>query len=263
MVYSTLSVKKSNRIATVSLNRPERFNALNADVIRELAQLADDLDADDEVRAIILTGKGKNFSAGGDLEDFLKSDCTDKRAVMAGARAYDFLILRLMRLKKPMVAAINGQAIGGGCCLSLCCDIRIAAEDATLWLPFIRLGLAGADMGSSWLLPRIVGLGKANELLLIGDSISSREALEIGLVNKVVPPDHLLKEAESFAIKLAAGPPLGLAVTKAALFRSYSTDLESQLEYEAAAQGFCLGTEDFQEGLKCLLEKRAPSFKGK
>ncbi|MDD5724211.1 MAG: enoyl-CoA hydratase/isomerase family protein [Syntrophales bacterium] len=263
MGYSSLMVEKSNRVATVGINRPEKLNALSDKLVDELMRLADDLDGDDEVRAIILTGKGKNFSAGGDLEDFLKFDYGDKRAVIDSVRAYDLLILRLMRLTKPMVAAINGQAIGGGCCLSLCCDIRIAAEDATLWLPFIRLGLAGADMGSSWLLPRIVGLGKASELLLTGDSISSRKALEIGLVNRVVSSDHLLKEAESFAMKMAAGPPLGLAMTKSALFRSYSTDLESQLEYEAAAQSFCLGTEDFQEGLKCLLERRAPSFKGK
>ncbi|MDD5722839.1 MAG: enoyl-CoA hydratase [Syntrophales bacterium] len=263
MEFSSLIVEKSNRIATVSLNRPDKLNALNDKLADELMRVADDLDGDDEVRAIILTGKGKSFSAGGDLEDFLKFDYTDKRAVLDSVRAYDLLILRLTRLKKPMVAAINGQAIGGGCCLSLCCDIRIAAEDALLWLPFIRLGLAAADMGASWLLPRIVGLGKANELLLTATSIRSREALEIGLVNRVVPSDQLMTEAESFAKKLAAGPPLGLAMTKAALFRSYSTDLESQLEYEAAVQSFCLGTEDFHEGLKCLLEKRAPNFKGK
>ena len=263
MAYSALSVEKSNRIATVSLNRPEKLNSLNRAIVDELTRVVDDLDKDDEIRSVIITGKGKNFSAGGDLEDLMKFDYTDKRAIVESVRAYDLLILRLTRLKKPMIAAINGQAIGGGCCLSLCCDIRIAAEDATLWFPFIRLGIAGTDMGSSWLLPRIVGLGKASELLLVGDSISSREALEIGLVNKVVPPDQLLKEANSLAMKMAAGPPLGLEMTKAALFRTYSTDLESQLEYEVAVQSFCLGTEDLQEGLKCLLEKRAPIFKGK
>lgn len=263
MIYSTLSVEKSNRVAMVCLNRPEKLNAVNLTMVDELIRVADDLDADNEVRVIILTGKGKNFSAGGDFEDMLEFDYTDKQAVINSVRAYDLLTLRLMRLRKPLLAAINGQAIGGGCCLSLCCDIRIAAEDATLWLPFIRLGLAGADMGSSWLLPRIVGLGKANELLLTGSGISSREALEIRLVNKVVPSDMLLTETNSLAMKMAAGPPLGMAMTKAALLRTYSTDLESQLEYEAAVQSFCFGTEDFQEGLKGLLEKRATNFKGK
>jgi len=214
------------------------------------------------VRVAILTGSGRAFCAGGDVGEFLDIAAMDAAGIEGWVRFFDILVLRIRNLEKPTIAAVNGPAVGGGCCLAMLCDMRIAAEEAKLGLVFTRRGLAGADMGATWFLPRLVGMGKAFELLLTGDLIDAREAERIGLVNRVVPAPELMPTARELAAKLAAGPPIGMKLTKRALNRSLSTDLTSHLDYEAAVQTFCFQTKDLQEGVKAFLEKRSPRFKG-
>jgi len=264
MSYTTLILEKINKVAKVILNRPERLNAINAQMGEELLRLCDELEGDDEVRAIILTGAGRAFSAGGDVQDILLTATSlDAKRREELIRLFDQVTLRIMRLEKPLIAAVNGVAVGGGCCLAMCCDIRLAADIARFGVVFIHRGLSGADMGATWLLPRIVGLGKAAELLLTGDIIDAQEAQRIGLVNKVVPLEKLEEEASTLASRLATAAPLGIKMTKRALLRTFTSDLASQLEFEASVQTFCFGTKDIEEGIRSFLEKREPMFEGK
>jgi len=263
MGYESLSLERREGVGILTLNRPQKLNALNRVMARELIQVCDDLESDPAVRAVVVTGAGRAFSAGGDIQDFMVAMAPvspgEKEAYI---RLADLATLKLKSLEKPVVAAVNGVAVGGGCCIAMACDIRIASQKAQFGLVFVNRGLSGADMGATWLLPCLVGAGKAYELLLTGDIIDAREAERIGLVNYVVAPEDVLERAWEMARKLVSGPPLGLKMTKRALNHSIMGGLASHLDYEAALQAFCFQTQDHQEGVRSFLEKREAVFKG-
>ena len=264
MAYETLAVERREGIALVTLNRPEKLNALNRRMAKELIELCQELEADDAVRAVIFAGAGRAFSSGGDIQDFmvkLASATTQEKE--AAVRLADMAALYLKKMEKPTIAAVHGVATGGGCCIAMACDIRIATEDARFALVFVHRGLSGADMGATYFLPRIVGSGWAAELLFTGDFIDARQAERIGLVNHVVAPQDLMEAAWSLARRLASGPPIGIKMTKRALNRSIMSGLADQLDYEAAIQTICFDTEDHHEGVRSFLEKREAQFKGK
>ena len=264
MAYTTLLVEKRDRIATVALNRPEKLNAMTPVMAKELMQLFDELEAETDVRAIVLTGSGKGFCAGGDMQEVLLAG----RELDAGAldrvqRDFCLLAQRMMRVEKPMVAAVNGVAAGAGFCFVLFCDLRVASEKAKFGITFVHRGLPATDMGSTWLLPRLVGLSKATEMLLLGEMLTAQELGRLGLIHRVVSPERVCDEARSLALRLAALPPLAIKMTKRALLRSYQTDFVSQTGYETALQTLAYSTEDLGEGIQSFLEKRDACFKGK
>lgn len=258
-----LLVQRDGPVATIVLNRPQRLNALDRAGARRLRELIGVLGDDDEIRAVVLTGSGRAFSAGGDVKDYLlrllDASPVEREEMF---RTYCGIVLDLARLEKPIIAAVNGPAIGGGACLALACDVRFAGPHATFGFVFPQRGLSGADMGATFLLPRIVGLGQAFELLYSGDVIDARAAERIGLVNAVVEGD-VLSHAQGFAHRLAAGPPIGHRLTKRALNRWPQLDLAAELEQEAAYQSLCFATEDFREGVRSFQEKRPGRFVGR
>ncbi|MEE9202310.1 MAG: enoyl-CoA hydratase [Dehalococcoidia bacterium] len=264
MDYETLTVERRDGIALVTMNRPEKLNALDRRMAREFIRLREDLEADDEVRAVILTGAGRAFSSGGDIQDIMvrlaQASTKEKEETIHLA---DMAFFHLKMLEKPTIAAVNGVAAGGGCCLAMACDMRIAAEDARFALVFVHRGLSGADAGATYFLPRMVGSGWAAELLYTGDFIDARQAEKIGLVNHVVAPQDLMEASWSLARRLADGPLIGLRMTKRALNRSIMSGLADQIEFEAAVQTYCFQTEDHQEGVRSFIEKREPQFKGR
>lgn len=264
MAYETLLVEKEENIVLVTLNRPDKLNALNRTMGYELRRLFQELGGDPETRAVIFTGAGRAFCAGGDIQDIMvdlaPAGIGEKEEAL---RLFDLVAWELVNLEKPTIAAINGVAVGGGCCLALACDIRIASTQARMGLVFVRRGLSAADMGATWLLPRIVGAGWAAQLLFTGDIIEAELARSIGLVNELLSPEELLPRAKELARKLAAGPPLALKMTKRALNRSLHRGMAEHLDFEAAVQTYCFYTEDHQEGVRSFVEKREPQFKGK
>jgi 2-(1,2-epoxy-1,2-dihydrophenyl)acetyl-CoA isomerase len=263
--YETLLVETANNICTITLNRPDTLNSLNETVTAELAKVIRQLQRDDAVRCVILTGAGRAFSSGQDL-GVLKEKYADPTFV---PHLYDDLKRRynpigfgLRDLDKPMIAAVNGVAAGAGLSLALACDLRIASDKASFIQIFINVGLA-PDSGSTYYLPRLVGVGKAMELCFTGDRVSAEEALRLGMVNKVVPADELMKATTEFATKLAKLPTKAIGLTKRLLYRSLQSDLDAQLEAEAYAQETAGQTADHREGVTAFFEKRPPNFQGK
>jgi len=246
-------------IATITLDRPGARNALDAALKRELLAAMREAGADPAVRVIVLTGAGPAFSAGQDLRETTGAGAPPLSAVLR--ETYNPLILAMRGLDKPIVAAINGVAAGAGLALALACDLRIAADTATFVLAFSRVGLV-PDSGTTWFLPRLVGLARAAELALVGDPLSAVDAERWGLVNRVVGADSLAGEAQALAARLAAGAPRAIALTKQALNRSLEAGLEAQLEHEAVLQGIAGQTADHREGVAAFLDKRPPRFTG-
>jgi len=262
MDYETIKVEYSNDIATITLNQPETLNPMGLTMMRELIQACDEVEQSGRARVVIFTGAGRAFSAGAKLEDVLETMKLKPAEQEPIVRLWDLMILRVRNVEVPTIAAVNGLALGGGCALAIACDIRVASEDARIGAIFVRRGLGAADVGVSWILPRLVGAGWASELMLTGDVIDAAKAERIGLFNHVVPAEQLMQEVQEMAAKLAAGPPLGLKFTRRALDRSIWTGLRDQLEYEDAAQTLLFASEDFEEGLKAFFEKRTPDFRG-
>ncbi|MCP3957216.1 MAG: enoyl-CoA hydratase family protein [bacterium] len=250
-------------VATVTLNRPDRLNALTFEVYDELRQTFEALDTEPGVRAIVLTGSGERaFCTGGDVNDIIgELHDRDYQGLLDFTRRTGALILSMLRCRRPIVAALNGQVAGAGAVITAACDIRIAAEDARIAYLFTKVGLSGADMGASWLLPRIVGLGRAAELLMTGDFIDAAEAHRIGLYNRVVPKTEVRQEAREWAERLARGPSFGLEVTKKMLLREASMDLESALAAEVEIQAACMGDPNFRESFDAFVAKRKPEFR--
>jgi 2-(1,2-epoxy-1,2-dihydrophenyl)acetyl-CoA isomerase len=252
--------KTEGAVATITLNRPTVMNSLNWDLLYEAAAVLEQADKDESVRAVVLTGAGKAFCAGGDLST-LKSlrDAVDR---------YNFISMggllaeKLRSLNKPIIAMVNGVAAGAGFNLALASDIIIASSKARFAQSFALVGLV-PDAGGHYLLPRIVGLAKAKELMFTGDMINAEEALRLGLINQVANEDELTEKTYALAAKLAAGPPLALKLIKKALHQSLDGDWSGVLEAEAAHQAICLCTEDHQEGVKAFFEKRPPKFTGR
>jgi 2-(1,2-epoxy-1,2-dihydrophenyl)acetyl-CoA isomerase len=254
-----LRVERDGAVATIFLDRPDALNALTVPLKEALLAAFEDVAADDEVRAVILTGAGRAFCAGQDLRERLEPDALPL-ADEIRAR-YNPLIRAMRALPKPIVGAINGVAAGAGASLAFACDIRIAAEGASFLLAFGRVGLI-PDSGATWLLPRLVGAAKAVELALTTEPMSAADAERFGLVAKVVPAAELLPVSGAVAARLAAGAPVALALTKDALERSWSATLDQQLETEADLQGRAGATADHQEGIAAFLERRPPAFRG-
>ncbi|HUT68451.1 MAG TPA: enoyl-CoA hydratase-related protein [Dehalococcoidales bacterium] len=260
MTYKTLLYEKADGIARVTLNRPESLNALNSTVYNELYDVFEAIENDADVRVVILTGSGeKAFAAGSDVVEMKNMNTLDIQKFVGTIRkASD----RIYNLTKPTIAAINGYALGGGCELSMCCDLRICSEKARFGQPEINLGLIPGACGTQRL-PRLIGAAKAKELIFLGDMIDAATALNLGLVNKVVPPEKLIEEAMEWAKKLASKSSPVLAMAKMAINTGIDTDVNSGLNIEARCVALCFATEDQKEGMKAFLEKRKAEFKNK
>ena len=248
-------------VATLRLDRPERLNALTFDSYRELTDTFAALESRDSVRAVVLTGTGRAFCSGGDVVDIIGRllEATEAE-VHAFARMTCDLIANMRALEKPIIASLNGTTCGAGAVLAASADVRVASDMAKIAFLFTKVGLSGADMGAAWLLPRIVGLGRATEMLMTGDFITAQRALEIGLYNEVVPESKLAERTAEWARKLASGPSHGLAITKRMLNREASMTLEDALSAEAWIQAECMRHPDYHEAHKAFVEKRAPDF---
>jgi enoyl-CoA hydratase/carnithine racemase len=213
------------------------------------------------VRAIVITGAGPAFCSGGDVEDIIGALFErDYRGLLDFTRATGDVILAMLRCRRPIVGALNGTVAGAGAVIATACDVRIASEKARIAYLFTKVGLSGADMGASWLLPRIVGLGRAMELLMTGDFVTAAEAERIGLYNRVVPPETLLEEARGWAQRLARGPACGLVVTKKLVLREAAMDLDSALAAEVEIQAACMEDPNFREAYEAFKAKRPPQF---
>ena len=248
-------------VATITLNRPERLNALTFEVYDELQSTFRALDVEPGVRAVLITGAGRGFCSGGDVEDIIGALFEkDEAGLLEFTQMTCNLILAIRQCRRPVIAALNGTVAGAGAVIATACDIRIASESAKIAYLFTKVGLSGADMGAAWLLPRIVGLAHASELLMTGDFIDAAEAHRIGLYNAVVPQDEVVEVARSMAEKLAQGPSYALEVTKSALNQEASLDLVTALEAEAKAQAKCMLNPNFREAYEAFSEKRDARF---
>ena len=260
----TVAVSNAAGVYTITLNRPDVLNAVNDQLTTELGDALKNAERDAAVRAIIITGAGRAFSSGQDLAD-LKKKYVPGHVPQLGddlRRRYNPIIKRIREMDKPVIAAVNGVAAGAGCSLALACDLRIASDQASFIEVFINVGLI-PDSGSTFMLPRLVGLGKAMELCCTGQKVDAAEALRLGLVNQVVPAAELNDAATKLAGRLASLPGRAIALTKRLLNQSLQNDLDAQLEAEAYDQETAGKTADHFEGVMSFLEKRKPNFQGK
>lgn len=249
-------------VGTITLNRPDRYNALTFEVYAELAEFFKQLNERESCRVVVITGAGKAFCSGGDVEDIIgELFARDMQGLLEFTRMTCDLIRAMRNLRKPIIGALNGVVCGAGAAIAIACDLRIASPFAKCAFLFTKVGLSGADMGACFLLPRIVGITKATELLMGGEFISADEAHRIGLYNEIVAAEVLAARASEWAGKLAAGPQFGLMMTKELLNRAMSFDLETALEAEAQAQAICMQHPDFRESYDAWTEKREPKFK--
>ena len=250
-------------VGLIRLNRPQRLNALTFEIYQKLSDFFVELQRDDQVRAVVLTGEGRAFCSGGDVEDIIgELFSRDMKGLLEFTRVTGALIQNMRQLRTPLIGAINGVAVGAGAVMSIACDIRIASERAKFGFIFPQVGLCGADMGATYLLPKIVGLGQASELLFTGEIIKADRALEIGLVNRVYPPERCLEEAMTLAKTLAQGPAFAHSMTKQMLEAEAQMTLAQAIEAEAQAQAICMQHPDFKEAHDAWKEKRAPRFEG-
>jgi len=251
-------------VATITLDREKRLNALTFEVYQELAETFEQLARLDEIRAIVITGRGRGFCSGGDQDDIIKHLLgRDTPALLAFTRATGRLIEAMRACKRPIVAAVNGTAVGAGAVIACASDFRIAAANAKFGFIFPQVGLCGADMGITYLLPRIVGLGHASELLFFGDIILADRALAIGLVNRVVPDAAAcVTMAQEWAARLAAGPAFAHAMTKQMIESEHTMALAEAIEAEAQAQALCMQHPDFAEAHEAFKQQRPAKFKG-
>lgn len=260
--YETLAIEQTDAVATITLNRPDVFNAFDDVLTKELQDALKGAERDKGVRAIVITGAGKAFSSGQDLADLKKRYVPGYVPALSRdlKKRYNPIITRICGMEKPVIAAINGVAAGAGCSLALACDMRIASEHAKFIEVFVNVGLI-PDSGSSFFLPRLVGHARAMELCCTGRPVGAEEAKQLGIVNDVVPAAELAGAAAKLAASVAAMPARAVALTKRLLTRSLANDLDAQLEAEAYAQETAGRTEDHMEGVLAFLEKRKPSFR--
>jgi enoyl-CoA hydratase/carnithine racemase len=253
-----------NSVATITLNRPEVLNALTLEIYAQLRDVFEDLRYDDAVKAVIVTGAGRAFCSGGDVHKIIGEVLErDMRGHLEFCRMTGHLVRNMRLLAKPIIAAVNGLAAGAGAVVALACDLRVVAEDAKFAFLFTRVGLTGADMGAAFLLPRIVGQGRAMELLMLGDDVDAQTAERIGLANKVVPQEQALPIARQWAERLAHGPTFALGMTKTLVNNEWNMDVASAVEAEAQAQALMMMGEDHRAFYEAFKEKRKPEFKGR
>jgi 2-(1,2-epoxy-1,2-dihydrophenyl)acetyl-CoA isomerase len=251
-------------VATLTLNRPDKSNAFDDEMTGQLLDALKQVERDEAIRAVLLTGAGRNFCAGQDLSSFVERrknapEFTVREHLLQG---YNRIVTKIRTIEKPFIAAVNGAAAGAGLGVCCACDIRYASENAKFRMAFIGIGLA-PDSGTSFLLPRLVGYGRAMEMALTNELMDAREAYAAGLVAKVLAPDELMETTLSTAQQLANAPTRGIGLTKRAFNRALVSDLESALDYEAYVQNIAIETADHQEGVNAFLEKRTASYKGK
>lgn len=245
------------------MNRPDVLNAINEQMGREFLDALKDAQRDDNIRCLIITGKGRAFCAGEDIQD-LRGQYERNENPKLGERLlhkYNPIIRLIRNMRKPVIAAVNGVAAGGGAGIAYSCDIRVASDTAKFLQAFIKVGLA-PDSGTSFFLPRLIGFSKALELSLTGNELTSKDAEHYGLVYKVVPQDQVMATARELGVKLAQGPTKAIGLTKRALNKSISADLETVLEYESYLQEIAGATADHIEAIRAFFEKRKPTFKG-
>jgi enoyl-CoA hydratase/carnithine racemase len=263
MNWEHVILDKKDHIGWVTLNRPDKMNAFGGRMRQEIAEVIDDVCADPEVRVIVLTGAGKAFCVGGDVTEFVSGETKALSETSPGERpAMSKIVLALNRVEKPVIAAVNGVAAGGGVNLALACDIRIASDKARFGQVFTRRGLH-PDWGGIYFLPRLVGYAKACELIFSGDVIDAQEAFAIGMINKLVPHEELMEVTTRMAQRIAGNAPIPIAFAKRGLQNFYKWDLTQALDYESYVLGVTMKTEDIKEGFTAFLEKREPQFKGR
>ncbi len=264
MKNQDLILEKEDGIATLTLNRPDRLNAISMEMRAELPKAIKKVSDSDAVRVLVVTGAGRGFCSGADVAGQAariagKKFERSRRSLLAPVGMWG---VPLMELEKPTIAAVNGIAAGAGLSLALFCDIRIAAESARFAAVWVRRGLI-ADLGATYSLTRILGVEKALELMYTGDIIGAREAERIGLVSRVVPDDDLMKVTKELATKIAKGPPIAIELMKRAVYRDILSGLGTKLDFESYAQNICRQSEDHKEGVTAFLEKREAHFKGR
>ena len=264
MVYQDILVTQQDTVAIVTLNRPERMNTMGGTLVEDTIAVLTRFQQDQNVRAVIITGAGQRaFCAGADVQNLQnqseEATAMERRRYVHSAQK---LTLAIRQLEKPVIAAVNGVAAGGGCDIALACDIRIASEQARFGEVFARIGLFPGT-GGTYFLPRLVGIAKALELIWTGDVIDAQEAERIGLVSRVVPPQDLMAAAIAFAQRLAQGPPLAISLAKTAVYQGLDLDIHSAFEYAATAESITLTSEDHREGVTAFREKRSPHFQGR
>ncbi len=258
--YKFLRYQFANGVGMITLNRPEVYNALNDEITFELQDALKVVARDETVRAVVLTGEGKAFCSGQDLK---ASSGQEKRSFLDSLhKRYNPIIRAIREMPKPVICRLNGVAAGAGCSLALACDVIVASEEATMIEVFINIGLV-PDSGSSYFLPRLVGMAKAFELCSMGNKVKAREAMDMGLITKVVPPDQLDSAVGEYSNYYAQAPTKAIGLIKKMLNKSATSTLDDMLDYEAYCQEIAGNSQDYKEGVAAFLEKRRPKFVGK
>ncbi|HEX2441865.1 MAG TPA: enoyl-CoA hydratase-related protein [Methylomirabilota bacterium] len=264
MTYECLLYEVKDGVATLTLNRPERLNALGGSLRDDLHDAITRSAADSDVRVMVITGAGKGFCAGGDVKAMneAKEGKRERPLIEKVAPGRDRTLLAMRDAPQPIIAAVNGAAAGAGMNLALGCDIRIASTAAKFSQAFVKRGLH-PDWGGTYFLPRVIGMARAAELIFTGDVIDAAEALRLGIVSRVVAPEELMPAVTELARRIAAGPPMAIRLAKGSLYANAEQDLKTALERETFAQNICFETEDASEGIRAFVEKRAPNFRGR
>ncbi len=268
MNYETIILEKKEGIAIITLNRPKKLNALTPQMNQELISALDDVDTDDEMRVLVITGAGRGFCAGADIGGMAggagrETGTSGAEQIRQGLiQSAGKIIPRIQKLQKPTIAMVNGAAVGGGFDITLACDLRVGSENARFMNAFVRIGLF-PGWGGTWFYPRVMGLGKALEFLFTGDFMEAKEAERLGVLNRLVPADELEKETMSLARKIANGPPIAIKLMKLQVYKGLAMDLETALQMAAACETITLTSEDHREGVTAFREKRQATYQGR
>lgn len=263
-VWDHFDFTVADGVGTITFDRPDKLNALTFDVYADLRDLLTEIEHRDDVGVLVIAGKGKGFCSGGDVNEIIgELREMDSKSLLEFTRMTGTVVERMRRLPLPIVASINGVAAGAGAVIALASDLRLMAESASFHFLFTRVGLAGADMGSAYLLPRVVGLGRATEMLLLGDKVDAAHAHSVGLATTVVPDGELADATDALAKRLATGPTFAYAATKTLVGRELDMDLGSSIELEAYAQAFLMTSRDHAEFYEAFKSKRSPEWSGR